>query len=64
MASTEKDCPINKGYNICTCDMCGEEIALVEWKIKQQEGRLPWWSIFARASIAGAPWINKYKETK
>jgi hypothetical protein len=39
--------------------MCGEEIALVEWQIKKQEGKLPWWAIFARMAVAGAPEIPR-----
>ena len=52
------DCPI-KNYNICTCNMSGEEIALVNWKIAEQEGKLPWWNFVARLSIKGSPPIIK-----
>jgi len=55
------DCPMgNKTYNICTCDMSGEERALVDWKIKEQEGKLKWWHFVARASISGAPNIPSF----
>lgn len=47
-----KDCPENKGYDCCTCDMCGEDTALIEWQIKKQEGTLPWWNIVAKLSLA------------
>ena len=50
------DCPSDK-YKICTCDMCGEEISLVEWQIAKQEGRQKWWHFVAKLSIAGAPEI-------
>ena len=54
-----KDCPENRGYDICTCDMCGDEIALVEWRIKKQEGKLPKWNIVAWLSTIGSPEIRK-----
>lgn len=50
------DCPSSK-YQICTCDMLGEEMALVEWQIAKQEGKLKWWNIIAKMSVAGAPEI-------
>ena len=43
------DCPYEK--YICTCDMCGESIALVEWQIKKQEGKLHWWNFIAHLSL-------------
>ena len=46
-----KDCPIKRGYNCCTCDMCGEEIAVIEWQIAKQENRLSWWKITARFTL-------------
>jgi len=54
-----EDCPIKRGYDLCTCDMLGEEIALVEWKVEEQEGRLHWWSFIAKLSIMGAPTIPR-----
>ena len=53
------DCPTNRKYDICTCDMLGEEIALVEWQIAKQEGKLKWWHIVAKLSTRGAPEIGK-----
>lgn len=50
-----EDCPTNRKYETCTCEMCGEEIALVEWCIQDQEGKLPWWNIFVKLMISGHP---------
>lgn len=49
-----KDCPHEK-YQICTCNLLGEEIALVDWQLQKQEKTLPWYNIIAKLSILGAP---------
>jgi hypothetical protein len=56
-----KDCPTNRNYNMCTCDMMGEEIALVEWAIQKQEGTLKWWQLCAKLTVRNAPEIYKLK---
>lgn len=53
------DCPTKRNYNYCTCALTGEEIAIVEWQILKQEGKLKWWNFVALLSIAGAPNIEK-----
>lgn len=65
MSSTRKkhfeNCPRgNKTYEICTCDMSGEEAALVFWTIAKYAGRLKWYNIFAWLTVRGAPPIPKY----
>ena len=47
-----QDCPINRNYECCTCDMLGEEIAIIEWQIARQEGREKWWHINAKLTLA------------
>ena len=46
-----KDCPINRNYNICTCEMSGEEIAIIEWQISRQEGNEKWWQFIAKLTL-------------
>jgi hypothetical protein len=49
------DCPEGRGYNICTCEMLGEEIAIVDWQIEKQEGKIKWWQWIKRLTISGSP---------
>lgn len=53
-----KDCPTQRNYSVCTCNMCGEDIALVEWQIKKQEGKLKWWQWIAWLSTMNVPEIK------
>ena len=64
MSKHFNDCPTQRGYKCCTCDMCGESIALIEWQIESQEGRLR--NIVGRASLAlfGPGEIPKDQEIK
>lgn len=45
------DCPIERGYNTCTCDLMGEEIAVIEWEIQKLEGNLKWYHITAKLTL-------------
>ena len=56
-----RDCPVYRNWDMCTCDMRGEEIALVEWQIKRQEGQLRWWNVIAKLSLSffGPPDIKR-----
>lgn len=49
------DCPTKRNYNCCTCDMCGEEIAEIEWQISRQEGKERWWHICAKLTLWLSP---------
>lgn len=51
-----------KTYDICTCDMCGAEMYLVDLAIKKQEGRIKWWHFFDRMTVNSAPEIPKFRE--
>jgi hypothetical protein len=57
------DCPVNKGYEVCTCGMCGEEICLIDWQIAKQEGKLPIWHITARLSLFFFAFPEEIKRT-
>lgn len=64
MAKHFDDCPISIGkWDICTCDMSGEEECLVDWTIMKQEGKLKWYHIFARLMVASAPPIHRIEKT-
>ncbi len=58
------DCPIKRGYNICTCDCLGEEIAVIKWEIDKLEGRLRWYHFTAHLTLKmfGYGGIKKVKE--
>ena len=46
------NCPINRNYDVCTCDMAGEEIAVIEWAIQKLEGKQKWYHFFAKLTLA------------
>ena len=46
------DCPTKKGYDCCTCDMAGEEAAIIDWQIARQEGKERWWHFTAKLTLA------------
>jgi len=65
MNSHFDDCPTQNGYNCCTCDMSGEELAAIEWQIKKQESGLKWWDIVGRLTLFffGPGHINSLSQT-
>jgi len=50
-----QDYPVNRGYNVCTCDCCGEEIYPIECQITRQEGKEKWWHLFAKLTLLFFP---------
>lgn len=56
-----EDCPTKRGYDVCTCDMMGEDEVIIEWEIKRMEGKLPWYNFIAHLTLAvfGPPAITK-----
>ena len=48
-------CPTNRKYNVCTCDMSGEECCVIAWEIQRMEGKLRWWHFTERLTLWAFP---------
>lgn len=61
-----KDCPVTSGYVnwACTCDMAGEEGAVVDMQIARQEGKEKWWHLSTKLTLRffGCGFIPHTKE--
>lgn len=45
-------CPSKRGWQVCTCDMAGEECAVIDWQIAKQENKLSKWNLVAHLTLA------------